>query len=71
MCDGAGLPLFRGLAGYRREWLRNDISAGLPIATAGLPGAIASIPCRGPPETGITPASLQRSSMQCSAPAAG
>jgi SulP family sulfate permease len=72
MSDGAGLPLFRGLAGYRREWLRNDISAGLSIAAVGLPSAIAYPAIAGClPKQAFSPASLQRSPMQCSAPPAG
>ena len=47
-------PLFRGFSGYRPEWLRNDISAGLSIAAVGLPSAIAYPAIAGlPPETGI------------------
>lgn len=54
MSDGRTLPLFKGFAGYRPEWLRNDISAGLSIAAVGLPSAIAYPAIAGlPPETGI------------------
>lgn len=50
----SGLPLFRGFAGYRPEWVRNDISAGLSIAAVGLPSSIAYPAIAGlPPETGI------------------
>lgn len=48
------VPLFKGFSGFRREWLRNDISAGLSIAAVGLPSAIAYPAIAGlPPETGI------------------
>lgn len=54
MSAGRTLPLFKGFAGYRPEWLRNDISAGLSIAAVGLPSAIAYPAIAGlPPETGI------------------
>ena len=40
--------------GYRAEWLRGDIAAGLAIAAVGLPSAIAYPAIAGlPPETGI------------------
>ena len=48
------LPLFKGLSGYRPEWLRNDVSAGLSVAAVGLPSAIAYPAIAGlPPQTGI------------------
>lgn len=48
------LPMLRGLAGFRRDWLRSDIPAGLSIAAVGLPSAIAYPAIAGlPPETGI------------------
>lgn len=48
------LPVFKGLTGYRSDWLRSDISAGLSIAAVGLPSAIAYPAIAGlPPETGI------------------
>ena len=48
------VPLLRGLQGFRVEWLRSDISAGLSIAAVGLPSAIAYPAIAGlPPETGI------------------
>lgn len=54
MSNGKTLPLFAGWAGFRPEWLRNDISAGLSIAAVGLPSAIAYPAIAGlPPETGI------------------
>ncbi len=54
MKGAIGLPLFRGFSGYRPEWLRNDISAGVSIAAVGLPSAIAYPAIAGlPPETGI------------------
>ena len=43
-----------GLRGYRAEWLRGDVPAGLAIAAVGLPSAIAYPAIAGlPPETGI------------------
>lgn len=54
MSNSFGLPMFRGLSGYRVAWLRGDISAGLSIAAVGLPSAIAYPAIAGlPPETGI------------------
>lgn len=48
------LPLLDGLAGYRSDWLRGDLSAGLAIAAVGLPSAIAYPAIAGlPPQTGI------------------
>lgn len=48
------MPVLRGLTGYRFDWLRSDISAGLSIAAVGLPSAIAYPAIAGlPPETGI------------------
>lgn len=48
------LPMFRGLAGFNKDWLRSDIPAGLSIAAVGLPSAIAYPAIAGlPPETGI------------------
>ncbi|WP_431320546.1 SulP family inorganic anion transporter [Rhizobium sp. YTU87027] len=48
------LPVLRGLAGFKRDWLRSDIPAGLSIAAVGLPSAIAYPAIAGlPPETGI------------------
>ena len=48
------LPMFRGLAGFNRDWLKSDIPAGLSIAAVGLPSAIAYPAIAGlPPETGI------------------
>jgi high affinity sulfate transporter 1 len=42
------------LRGYRPEWLRNDITAGLAIAAVGLPSAIAYPALAGlPPEVGL------------------
>lgn len=35
------LPVLRGFAGFRANWLKSDISAGLAIAAVGLPSAIA------------------------------
>jgi len=46
--------MFRGLAGFNRDWLKSDIPAGLSIAAVGLPSAIAYPAIAGlPPETGI------------------
>ncbi len=54
MSNSFGLPIFRGLSGYRTAWVRGDISAGLSIAAVGLPSAIAYPAIAGlPPETGI------------------
>lgn len=54
MSRGIALPFFRGLSGYRLDWLRNDISAGLSVAAVGLPSAIAYPAIAGlPPQTGI------------------
>ncbi|MDW6021025.1 SulP family inorganic anion transporter [Mesorhizobium sp. BAC0120] len=48
------LPLLTSFSGYRAEWIRSDISAGLAIAAVGLPSAIAYPAIAGlPPETGI------------------
>ncbi|MFA1621666.1 SulP family inorganic anion transporter [Rhizobium mongolense] len=48
------VPILRGLAGFRVDWLRSDIAAGLSIAAVGLPSAIAYPAIAGlPPETGI------------------
>ncbi|MBB5575476.1 MULTISPECIES: SulP family inorganic anion transporter [Rhizobium] len=48
------LPILRGLGGFRSDWLRSDIPAGLSIAAVGLPSAIAYPAIAGlPPETGI------------------
>ncbi|MGO6903382.1 SulP family inorganic anion transporter, partial [Rhizobium ruizarguesonis] len=48
------MPIFRGLEGFRADWLRSDIPAGLSIAAVGLPSAIAYPAIAGlPPETGI------------------
>lgn len=49
-----GVPIFKGLSGFDRGWLRSDIPAGLSIAAVGLPSAIAYPAIAGlPPETGI------------------
>lgn len=46
--------MLRGLAGFKKAWLRSDIPAGLSIAAVGLPSAIAYPAIAGlPPETGI------------------
>ncbi|NJL07856.1 MAG: SulP family inorganic anion transporter [Methylacidiphilales bacterium] len=46
--------MLTSLSGYRRAWLRTDVSAGLAIAAVGLPSAIAYPAIAGlPPETGI------------------
>lgn len=48
------LPLLTGLKGYRLQWLRYDIAAGLGIAAVGLPSAIAYPALAGlPPEIGL------------------
>lgn len=47
-------PFAASLAGYRPEWLRHDIPAGLAIAAVGLPSAVAYPAIAGlPPETGL------------------
>ncbi|WP_075291161.1 SulP family inorganic anion transporter [Pararhizobium arenae] len=54
MRNGIPLPLFAGWSGYRPDWVRTDLSAGLSIAAVGLPSAIAYPAIAGlPPETGI------------------
>lgn len=54
MIRGFDLPVFRGFAGFRAEWLRSDASAGLAIAAVGLPSAIAYPAIAGlPPQTGL------------------
>jgi high affinity sulfate transporter 1 len=46
--------LLASLRGYRPDWLKSDISAGLAIAAVGIPSAIAYPAIAGlPPETGI------------------
>lgn len=48
------LPLISSLRGYRREWARHDLVAGLAIAAVGLPSAIAYPALAGlPPEVGL------------------
>lgn len=50
----AGLPIFKGFAGFRAAWARHDIAAGLAIATVAVPSAIAYPAIAGlPPEVGI------------------
>jgi len=50
----SSLPLLSSLRGYRREWLRYDITSGLAIAAVGLPSAIAYPALAGlPPEVGL------------------
>lgn len=41
MLQSFHMPIFRGLEGFRADWLRSDIPAGLSIAAVGLPSAIA------------------------------
>ncbi|AHG46694.1 sulfate transporter [Rhizobium leguminosarum bv. trifolii CB782] len=54
MIGSFGIPMLKGLEGFNRNWLRNDIPAGLSIAAVGLPSAIAYPAIAGlPPETGI------------------
>ncbi|MBY3193828.1 SulP family inorganic anion transporter [Rhizobium laguerreae] len=54
MLQSFHMPIFRGLEGFRADWLRSDIPAGLSIAAVGLPSAIAYPAIAGlPPETGI------------------
>lgn len=51
---GLNLHVPAGLAGYKRDWIRSDVSAGLAVAAVGLPSAIAYPAIAGlPPETGI------------------
>ncbi|MGH6909563.1 MAG: SulP family inorganic anion transporter [Phenylobacterium sp.] len=48
------LPFLSSFKGYRAEWLRYDITAGLAIAAVGLPSAIAYPALAGlPPEVGL------------------
>ncbi|MCA3557518.1 MAG: sulfate transporter, partial [Rhodobacter sp.] len=48
------LCVLASLRGYRPQWLRADVSAGLAIAAVGIPSAIAYPAIAGlPPETGI------------------
>ena len=48
------LQVLPSLRGYRAEWFKSDVSAGLAIAAVGLPSAIAYPAIAGlPPETGI------------------
>jgi SulP family sulfate permease len=35
------LPILRGFSGYRRSWLRHDVTAGLAVAAVAIPSAIA------------------------------
>jgi SulP family sulfate permease len=55
--DARSIPRFAVLAslrGYRPEWIKADVSAGLAIAAVGIPSAIAYPAIAGlPPETGI------------------
>lgn len=49
-----GIAILPSLRGYRPEWLKSDVSAGLAIAAVGIPSAIAYPAIAGlPPETGI------------------
>jgi SulP family sulfate permease len=48
------LPLLSGLKGYRGEWVRYDITAGLAVAAVALPIAIAYSALAGlPPQVGL------------------
>ena len=48
------IPVPSGLAGYRREWLRPDVTAGLAVAAVAIPSAIAYPAIAGlPAETGF------------------
>lgn len=48
------IPVPSGLAGYRREWLRPDVTAGLAVAAVAIPSAIAYPAIAGlPAETGL------------------
>ena len=52
--NAIGVQVLASLRGYRAEWIKNDVSAGLAIAAVGLPSAIAYPAIAGlPPETGI------------------
>ncbi|MDI7864476.1 SulP family inorganic anion transporter [Rhizobiaceae bacterium n13] len=54
MARSFDLPVFKGFAGFRADWWRSDISAGLAVAAVGLPSAIAYPAIAGlPPQTGI------------------
>ncbi|MGX5735857.1 SulP family inorganic anion transporter [Bosea thiooxidans] len=48
------IPLPSGLAGYHRDWLRPDVTAGLAVAAVAIPSAIAYPAIAGlPAETGL------------------
>ena len=48
------LPILTSLGGWRPDWIRSDVSAGLAVAAVSLPTAIAYPAIAGlPPETGI------------------
>jgi len=48
------LPILSGLRGYRPDWLRHDLTAGLAIAAVAIPSAIAYPAIAGlPPEVGL------------------
>jgi len=50
----AGLPIPSGMRGYRLEWLRFDLTAGLAVAAVAIPSAIAYPAIAGlPAETGL------------------
>lgn len=50
----ARLPVLTSLRGYKSEWLRRDITAGLAIAAVAIPSAIAYPAIAGlPPEVGV------------------
>lgn len=47
-------PILTGMSGYRREWLRYDLTAGLAVAAVAIPSAIAYPAIAGlPPEVGL------------------
>lgn len=48
------LPIPSGMAGYRRDWLRSDMTAGLAVAAVAIPSAIAYPAIAGlPAEVGL------------------
>lgn len=48
------LPVLSGMSGYRREWLRFDVTAGLAVAAVAIPSAIAYPAIAGlPAEVGL------------------
>ena len=54
MADRSGTPGTNSLRGYRVEWLRDDVAAGLSVAAVAVPVAIAYAQLAGfPPVVGL------------------